>query len=104
MTKNRTSAIYVALASAVVLGSTQVQAQIGNSAYGDFALNANTGDFNTAFGDHVLYSNTTASNNTGIGQASLYYNTTGNNNTGSGIFLYGLTPPVKTTQPAALHR
>lgn len=61
-----------------------------NTAVGTFALhggnfaNLNTGQYNSAIGDAVLFFNSSGSYNTGTGSSALYSNTTGTNNTGIG--------------------
>ena len=80
---NKQTAIYFALA--LVLGSTQVQAQTGNTKYGTGALFSNTtGSYNSAFGLDALRYNTTGYYNTASGNYSLFVNTTGGQNTASG--------------------
>jgi hypothetical protein len=56
------------------------------SAWGDYALMANTGIQNTAVGVEALKVNTTGSNNTGVGAYTLNSNISGQNNTGIGTF------------------
>ncbi|OGZ10205.1 MAG: hypothetical protein A3C14_01545 [Candidatus Lloydbacteria bacterium RIFCSPHIGHO2_02_FULL_50_18] len=57
---------------------------INNTAFGYWALQANTGNFNTAFGKSTLMQNTTGNINTAIGEAVLQSNLTGGYNTGVG--------------------
>jgi Chaperone of endosialidase len=82
-TRSKT-AIYLAVTSALSIGSAQLQAQIGNTKFGVGALPAPTGSFNSAFGEYALFFNTTGSLNTASGYGSLYANTIGLNNTASG--------------------
>ncbi len=57
----------------------------GNSAFGTYALNANTnGNYNTALGTAALYKNTSGSSNTAVGRWSQYSTTTGTSNTSVG--------------------
>ena len=57
-----------------------------NTAFGDSSLVSNTtGRRNSAFGSFSLYSNTTGYYNTAIGPLSLYSNTTGAENTAVGV-------------------
>ena len=82
---NKKTMIYLSLASALVMGSAQVQAQTGNTAYGTEALlNNTTGDYNSAFGEASLKFNTSGYQNTASGFRALYKNTTGYHNTASG--------------------
>ena len=54
---------------------------LGNSAFGNTALNSNTtGQFNTAIGNQTLKFNTTGSANTAIGNESMLSNVSGNAN------------------------
>ena len=57
---------------------------VHNTVQGDDALISNSGSYNTAFGSHALFTNTTGSNNTGTGVGALYGNTTGTSNTATG--------------------
>ena len=57
---------------------------VHNTVQGDDALISNSGSYNTAFGSHALFTNTTGSNNTGTGAGALYGNTTGTSNTATG--------------------
>lgn len=85
-----------------------------NLAFGFGALKSNTyipkqwpsgagidyasGNYNTAFGDSVLFSNTTGRRNTGVGSQALYTNTTGAYNTGVGpLALYSNTSGQENT-------
>ena len=81
MTPNKTTAISLAIASALVLGTTPVHA---NTFYGTGAGTGNTGSDNTAFGDYSLSNSSSGSNNTASGSSSLFDNTTGSNNTANG--------------------
>ena len=81
MTPNKTTAISLAIASALVLGTTPVHA---NTFYGTGAGTGNTGSDNTAFGDYSLSNSSSGSNNTASGSSSLSFNTTGSFNTAIG--------------------
>ena len=85
----------------LTLNSASTDDQPANEAYGYGALTANTyipkqhasstlnfasGNFNTAFGNYALTSNTTGRRQTAIGSQSLYSNTTGFYNTAIGPF------------------
>ena len=80
MGMNEKTVFYVCLASAIALGSSQVQA-VGETAYGFEA--GGTGDYNTAFGHSALRIGP-GEYNTAIGYLSLFYNTGGESNTASG--------------------
>jgi len=103
------------LSTVLVLGAAAASAQIGNtrygtsaypsltgggnSAFGAYALNANTtGNYNTALGTAALYNNTSGSSNTSVGRWSLYSNTSGLNNTSIGAMsMYVNTTGVENT-------
>ena len=55
-----------------------------NTAQGDGALQNNQGSYNTAFGDHALFSNFTGIFNTATGEGALINNVFGNGNTANG--------------------
>ena len=98
-TKHKHTAIYLTAASALVLSSTQVLAQSGNTGYGTNALvSITTGEYNSAFGENALRLTTSGDDNTAIGHASLFGNTTGYNNTASGyVALYSNTTGYSNT-------
>ncbi len=78
----RTAILAVCLGT---LGSLAVQAQGDDTAYGTYALSADTtGSINTAFGFWALSNNTTGTYNTGIGAKALWSNSGGYYNTAVG--------------------
>lgn len=100
MKTNKQTALYLTLASAMLLGSTQVQAAACyfapcpdepwrslflNTYYGPSALSSvTTGGSNAAFGENALRFNTTGPGNTAVGANALVFNTTGSDNSASG--------------------
>ena len=83
----QTHRVNLPLASALVLGSTQLLAQTGITKFGTIALISNTtGNYNSAFGDSALRFNTIGYYNTASGNFSLSANITGTNNTANGNF------------------
>jgi hypothetical protein len=114
MPTNKETALYLTLATAMLLGSTQVQATCDfppcgpdepwrafslNTYYGPSALSSVTfGGSNAAFGENALRFNTIAFGNTAIGSNALVFNTTGYDNSASGRFtLYYNTTGIYNT-------
>jgi trimeric autotransporter adhesin len=65
----------------------EIHPATGNVFFGLNAGNINqTGAFNTAIGEHSLFSNTSGSYNTAIGSSTLFSNTTGSENTAQGDY------------------
>lgn len=78
----------VSMGYGTISGSTTTALNTGeyNSAFGDSALFSNTsGTYNTALGASSMYHNTAGWSNTAIGLSSLHRNTNGGNNTVVGI-------------------
>jgi hypothetical protein len=87
----------------LALGATTANAQIGNTRYGNFAYPSLTGGGNSAFGAYALNANTTGNYNTAIGTASLYQNTSGSSNTALGRWsLYSNTSGLNNTSIGAM--
>lgn len=87
----------------IALLATTASAQIGNTRYGTSAYPSLTGGGNSAFGAYALNANTTGNYNTAIGTASLYQNTSGSSNTGLGRWsLYSNTSGLNNTSIGAM--
>lgn len=80
----KTKLLTTLLVTVLAWFGTSSIAQVANTEYGNYTLSFNTGDYNSAFGDHALYSNTTGSRNIAFGASAMQKNTTGSYNTASG--------------------
>ena len=86
--------INLAFGFGALKSNTYVPKQWPSGAGIDYA----SGNYNTAFGDSVLFSNTTGRRNTGVGSQALYTNTTGAYNTAVGpLALYSNTSGEENT-------